>query len=182
MNLVEQIQAAQARNLAALSAKTPLPAPKDLRDAERGLLANFAKFCAAHGVSECPAAPVVIAAWIRSERAIGIESERVLATLAALAKAHDVAGLANPICTHAVRAACEEFLDTSEAPQSWNKEERYLWAVLPPDIRTVISRRDRQQCLVVRRVQNETAELRNKLKSLQPKKEISDVETTKEIS
>src|SRR5262245_16492927 len=77
---------------------------------------------------------------------------------------HFAAALANPIATPTVRIASGG--STIEAPRSWTKEDKTLFASLPPEIAAAVAKREQNRETVLRRSQNETAELRNELKRL----------------
>src|SRR5262245_36061351 len=71
--------------------RTPLPADV----AERW--SRFVKWTEAKGVRSLPAKPSTCAAWILEQTDLGMAVENVLAILDAVERAHDAAGLSNPV-------------------------------------------------------------------------------------
>jgi hypothetical protein len=181
-DLVQAIDLAQQANEKRIAAEINPPKPK-LDDAESLLLLrHFAGFCKQRGVKFCPARPATVAAFIRSEAAIGVPPATLFAAMLAIEALHDTQNEANPVACAAPRAELTRIREETEtapedraklvqaldvrAPDSWNKSEKLLFNDLPVEAKEIIYRRDRQQCLVVRRAQNEASDLR---KSLQQK-------------
>jgi hypothetical protein len=184
-NLVTAIDLAQRANEERIAAEISPPKPK-LDDTESLLLLrHFAGFCKQRGVKFCPARPATVAAFIRSEAAIGVPPARLFAAMLAIEALHDTQNEANPVACAAPRAELTRVVEADETtsedraklaqvldvrpPESWSASERLFFNDLPVEVKEVIYRRDQQQRLAVRRSQNEAAELRHKLKSLQQK-------------
>jgi hypothetical protein len=156
MTLTEAIERAYSQNEQTLA--TQIAAPRLEYDAER--LQQFADWCKERGVRPLPAAPATIAAFVRDLR-----PEEIPAVLADIEALHSNANLANPIATTPVRAVLQEILKLD--PPRWNKPEQLLWAALPPEVRGVISRRDKQTSTLIRRLQNENADLKKQLSQME---------------
>jgi hypothetical protein len=101
-------------------------------------------------------------------------------SLEAIEAMHFAAALGNPVATPIVRTTTAA--STIEAPRSWTKDEKLLFTGLPPEIQTVIVRRENDRERVMRRAQNELAELKKRLqadaeiKSADIKKETTDAD------
>jgi hypothetical protein len=88
--------------------------------------------------------------------------------------------LAKPVATTIVRNEIARIASLIEkGPRSWPKEERADFWLLPGKLREQILERDRRASKTVRNAQNETAELRHKLKSFQ-QKELSNAKVSSE--
>ena len=138
----------------ALAAELPACARPTLDPDARAALGGFVDWCAAVGVRHCPAKPSTVAAWVFQAR-----PDAVLQTVHAIASLHDFYFKPNPTAAAQVRAALEDKLKI-EPPRSWTKNEKVSFAQLPSDVRAAISRREQQRDRELRRLQNETAELR----------------------
>jgi hypothetical protein len=103
-----------------------------------------------------------VAAFIFHEVANGRDVQGVLAIAASITAAHDMHNLSNPVATAAVRRALEKIVK-AEPPRSWNKDERASWALLPPEIRQTITKREDDRDAAVHRKMNEIAKLRKRL-------------------
>jgi hypothetical protein len=159
-NLVTAISLAQEKNEAALAQQVASPKAELDSDALM-LLRHFAAFCKSRGVKVCPARPATIAMFIRSENALGVPVERVLASLAAITIMHDQATEANPCACSMPRAELAKILKV-DAPRSWPKAERPLFYDLPPEVQAVVARRSEQDSTALRRLQNKVAEISKK--------------------
>ena len=124
---------------------------QELSDAQRRHLEAFQKFCAIHGLRPFPAAPAVVAAFLRT-----LSAEECIPAAEAIAAQHDVVGLANPVATAAVRAVLESRVSI-EYPKSWSKEDRRVFASVDPVVRSIILRRENERDRALRNKQNETA-------------------------
>jgi hypothetical protein len=87
-----------------------------------------------------------------------------MALLAAIEAAHDSHSLSNPTATAVVRQALDKIIK-SEAPRSWDKEQKAEWAKLPPEIREAITMRENDRDAAVHRKMNDIAKLRKRLMS-----------------
>jgi hypothetical protein len=148
--LDQAIAAAFEANEKKLATQVQTPATT-LDQHQRALFSAFEHFCRSSGVRAIPAAPAIVAFYLRTSMAEG----DALAAAEAIRIAHQAHGLPCPASTHVVRAQLNELLD--EKPPRWRAEEQLLWAALPPEIRAVIARRERQRDLELRRLQNKVA-------------------------
>jgi hypothetical protein len=151
--LDQAIAAAFEANEKKLAARVKTPATT-LDQHQRALFSAFEHFCRSSGVRSLPASPTTIAAYLRAALAEG----DALAAAEAIRIAHQAHGLPCPVSTHVVRSQLNELID-EKPPRSWRADEQLMWAALPPEIRGVISRRERERNLALRRKQNELAEL-----------------------
>jgi hypothetical protein len=153
LNLAAAIAAAHAQNERALAAQV---APYGELDNEAKVhFAAFVRWCGDHGVRSCPATPATGAMFV-----MGTRPQEVAPALMAIQELHDSKGLPSPVATAAVRSAISRVLEL-KPPRSWSKAERLLFAGLPNDIRCVVTHRDHQRDVELRRLQNELAELRH---------------------
>jgi hypothetical protein len=114
-------------------------------------------------VRACPAKPSSVAAFVVHEHALGTPAQQIISLLEAIAKFHDHHNASCPCATSIVRTALDEIVIGVEAPRSWSKEEKIEWALLPPDIREVVARREQQRDTALRRKQNKLAEEKKRL-------------------
>jgi len=133
--------------------KTPLAA--DVLDRLNRFLAFTKETCC----RACPARPSSVAAFVIHEHGLGTPAQQILSLVEAIAAFHDHYGLAKPVATAIVRLALEEVIHI-EPPRAWPKEEKAAFALLPPDIRNVIARRENERDAWLRRAQNKAAEER----------------------
>jgi hypothetical protein len=159
-NLVTAIQLAQEKNETAL-AQTSASFKTEIDSEGLIHLRHFGGWCRQRGVRICPAKPATIAAFIRSEAAIGVPQDRMLAALHAIEQMHDQASEANPVACSMPRAELARMLKV-DAPRSWPKAERPLFYDLPPEVQAIVSRREEQNSTSLRRLQNKVAELAKK--------------------
>ena len=160
----EQI-AAWDRGEAAIRSQLAVNVPARSLSADvRDRFGLFEKWCSDKSVRRLPAKPWVVAAFILDQTANGRDAQGCLALLAAIDDLHQHHGLASPVHTQVVRAALETFLKTAP-PRSWNNEERAEFALLPPDIRHAIARREAERDKALRLAQNRLAEERKRLSS-----------------
>jgi hypothetical protein len=159
VGLAQQIERAQQANEAKLLAE--VDPPKFNLDTELLLhLRHFKAFCQHHGVKDCPARPLTVAAFVRSESDAGVPSERILSAVEAIETNHDNAGHANPVATAVVRCELGKILKI-EAPRSYRKTEKPAFYSLPIEVRAVVERRERENEKALRRVQNDLALLKH---------------------
>jgi hypothetical protein len=170
MQLDQAIAAAFEANERKLAAQVPLPAAT-LDPHQRALFSAFEHFCRSSGVRAIPAAPAVIACYLRACMAEGDAP----AAAEAIRIAHQAHGLPCPVSTHVVRSQLNELIE-DKPPRSWRLEEQLLWAALPPEIRGIISRRERERDLALRRKQNELAELTRQTATAPEAKPVADIE------
>lgn len=157
MTLADAIAKAHIHNEARLAAGISVPLQLDADAAS--LLDPWNRFCSFHGCRNIGIRPQVVAAFIRAEASQRAEPHKIALTLSAIELLHDRHGLSNPVATAVVRAELERILKI-EAPRSWPKAEQLMFASLPPEIRAIIARREREREIALRRAQNAAAELR----------------------
>jgi hypothetical protein len=157
----EQI-AAWDQNEKTLAARLPQQ-PKPALSADiRTRWDRFADFCRKQEVRSLPAKPATVAAYLADEIAQGMDVQHALALLAAIEAAHDHAGLANPVRTAVARQVLDGVVKV-EPPRSWPAADKAEFALLPPEIREVIAKREQERDRALRRAQNELAEERKHL-------------------
>ena len=119
MNLAQAIEEAQQKNTARIAAGLQTPIV-ELDSDEIVLIRRFSDWSRSRGVVALPSAPSVIAEFIKTENKAGADFNRIWETVRALERAHDAAGLANPVATFAVRHQLG-VLYHIDAPRSWPK-------------------------------------------------------------
>jgi hypothetical protein len=154
--LDQAIQSAYEANEQKLRGKIPSPSVT-LDPHQRAFLAGFDQWCRANGVRSFPAAPAAIAVYLRASLSEG----DALAAAEAIRLAHQAHGLPCPVSTNVVRAQLNVMLD--DKPPRWKPDEQLLWAALPPEIRGILTRKERERDTALRRKQNELAELKRNL-------------------
>ena len=128
--------------------------------AECDAIARLRKWCQEIGVSSCPCKPLTLAAFIRSEAALGVAPEEIATTYCgAISELHNHYGHANPTATTPVRLELSRILKLTP-PRSWPKKDRLMFAGLPPEARAIIARREEDRDRELRRLQNELAKLK----------------------
>ena len=165
MNLAQAISEAQKNNEKAVASQIAAP-PVELESHELVLCRRFADFCKTKGVPFLPAAPATVALFLRTENLGGADYKRIFATAEAIERLHDRAMLANPVATFSVRTEISRIYEVSP-PRSWAKIHRPLFASLPIQVRHVIENYADLATKAVRKSQNEAAELRHRIQSLE---------------
>jgi hypothetical protein len=161
--LQHELNAAYEAGERAITAGLPFEQPKTpLATDELGRLGRFLAWAKEKCVRACPARPSVVAAYVLQEHGLGTPAQQILAILESIVAFHDHHSAPNPAATAVVRHALGEAIHI-EPPRSWPKEDKVLFATLPPDIRDVIARREQAREIELRRKQNEVAELRKRL-------------------
>ena len=168
--LIDELAKAKQREQIAAWDRAELALREQLNIPKRELSADvrdrfivLENWCAEKGVRKLPAKPWVVAAFILEQIANGRDVQGCLALLAAIEAVHDSHNLSNPTATAIVRAALDTIVK-AEPPRSWNKDERAAWALLPPEIRQAISRREYDRDKALRVAQNRLGEERNRLR------------------
>jgi hypothetical protein len=160
-SLADAIRQVNARELdqneAALAAGFLLPA-HELSDEMKALLVPFINWCETKRVRALPARPTTIAAYLQSQKDLGVQPHETLLAIEAL---HFFAGMASPVATPVVRAVTEG--PPVEAPRSWTKVEKEEFTLLPRHTQVVLQRRDQDREKALRRTQNSLAEERKRL-------------------
>lgn len=168
LGLAQQIELAQRANERKIAASVPLPQQEISTEAAL-LLKHFAVWCKSRGIKALPCAPTSLAAFVQSQNNDDVRPEQIIEVVHLIEALHDNQGLANPVATAVVvRSELSKILKI-EAPRSWPTADKLKFAGLPVEIQEVGERRARQDERVLRRAQNETAELRHKLKEFQQK-------------
>ena len=180
MDIALEIERAKDKTEQALAAQINaiLPAPEELDEHTVALLNPFVEWCAATGVRHLPCRPTTVAVYVLHQASLGAPPGRIVSTMSAIEALHNLYQCANPVATSSARFALEQVIKGGPAPRSWTKDEKALWATLPPEVRSVIQRRDADQEKSMRKAQNEAADLRRqKTDGADPK---SVIETTTE--
>jgi hypothetical protein len=123
---------------------------------------RFTHWCRKQVVRELPAKPTTVAAYLQDEIAGGMDVQHALALLAAIEASHDAVGLSNPVRTAAVRQVLDGVVKV-DPPRSWPAADKAEFALLPPEIREVIAKREQERDRALRRAQNELAESKKQL-------------------
>jgi hypothetical protein len=149
MSLTDEIARARQHNQHYLEKSLELQRP-EFTPQDRLVVENFRVFCRAKGV-DAALQPVTVAAYLaaQSERDI----EPAMAAIQAWAHYYFQS---DPCSSVPVRTVLERPLRIG-FPRSWNKDERPLFAALPPEVRSVIYNREQQRDAALRRSQNEMA-------------------------
>ena len=168
--LAAQLQAARQREQiqkwdagdAKVAAELPIKPPRPVLSADVVERFNrFSAFAASKSARKLSARPTTLAAFILDQNNLGVPVEQIVSVLHAVQEVHDAHSLASPVACRITRAALELVVKT-EPPRGWTKAEKADWALLPPDIRSTISRRMREVEVALRRAQNQAAELRKR--------------------
>lgn len=120
-------------------------------------LQSFTQFCLAHSVPHLPAKPATLAAFILAQIESGVKPELIRSIVSAVETLHDRNLCANPSAHSLVRFALDKLKPVSP-PRSWTGEEQALFVALPPEIQSVISRREANREKDLRNKQNQLAE------------------------
>ena len=137
------------RNEQALAACFPPPAINLTEDAQ-AKLSPFLHWCGERGVRGCPAQPTTVAAFVQWNIDQGVTTDKILDALAAIEAP-------NPVATQVVGDLLNGLIKV-DAPRSWTKEEKILFALLPPHAKVPIARRGREREIEICRLHNKTAE------------------------
>ena len=111
-------------------------------------LAPFEQWANQRGVRWLPAKGSTISSYALEVAHRG--DAFVLETIAAIERAHFAAGLANPTATPTVWNVVSKIV-TVEPPRSWPKNEKAMFALLPPEIKVVIAKREHDREIEIRR-------------------------------
>jgi hypothetical protein len=164
--LVTAIDLAQAANEKRIADEINSPKHDGPSDAGALMaLRSFAGWCTSRGVKWLPAMPSTVAGWIRFQEGHKIAGETILKALEAIEAAHNNATpcYANPIATSAVRSELSRVLKIGPPP-SWLKTDWPLFYGLPVEVRAILERRDKQNRVEIRRLQNKVSHLLKKEK------------------
>jgi hypothetical protein len=165
--LAVAVENAQRANENKLKLTARIAAPNfELTVNEKNALGLFQQWARDRGVKALPPSPAVLAAWIKSEGEAGIDTRQIELCLEALQKLCDSYLLPSPVATAVVREELGKVLKT-QPPRSWPTRDKLKFHSLPAEIKQVISRRDQQDSQVLRRLQNELAEIRKANKPME---------------
>jgi hypothetical protein len=164
------------RNEQSLASCFPPPS-NELAERDRANLVPFARWAEEQRVPCCPARPATVGAFFRFQADHKISAAKILDTASSIEALHDAAGVANPVATTLVRTVLESVTDI-KPPRSWTKDEKFSFALLPVDIRAAIERRENDRDKELRRLQNQTAELKRQSDSAETKPVISETKET----
>ena len=117
------------------------------------------------GVRSFPTSPAIVADFLNT-----LPDERLEETCQALQIIHDSVGASSPVCTLAVRTVLERRLRT-ECPRSWDRADRLAFAAVPPEIRSILVKRENARDAGLRQAQNKLAAERKKLPTTTEKAE-----------
>jgi hypothetical protein len=125
----------------------------------------FGSLCAKNGVRYFPASPTAVAAFVLAMLELREPGARIAEVLDVIAQAHDAAMLPNPVATGIVRAALSRISaeEANEGPRRWSQREKAEYWTLPPSVREVITRRDRERERTIAIALQEAAELKRQL-------------------
>ncbi len=124
----------------------------------------FARWCELNGVSWCPAAPATVARFVADCAPLGIE--RLWPAVQDISGAHVALGLADPTLGGAVAAAVSD-VAVIDPPRSWPDDRKQRFKSLPYDLQVYVAAHEARREKALRRAQNETASVRQKLAALQ---------------
>ena len=176
MTLANELISAYEAGERAVTAGLPFSEPKTpLASDELSRLGRFLAWAKEKCVRACPARPSVVAAYVLHEHGLGTPAQQILAILEAVTAFHDHHGQPNPSATAVVRLALDDVIRI-EPPRSWPKEDKVLFATLPPDIRDVIARREQERDASLRRKQNELAEQTKRLTTEAATNSVNNIE------
>lgn len=115
-----------------------------------GFFRGFQSHCVQKGCLPVPK-PALVADWLNT-----LDTEHLEAACRSVEVVCDHQFLSNPCATLAVRIVLERRLRT-ECPRSWTKDDRLVFATLPPEIRSIVLRRENERDTALRRAQNQLA-------------------------
>jgi hypothetical protein len=114
------------------------------------LFRGFQSHCVQKGAMPKPT-PALVASWLET-----LDSKDLDAACRAVEVVCDFQFFANPIATLSVRTVLERKL-RPVFPHSWDKADRLVFASCPPEIRSIILKREQQRDTALRRSQNKLA-------------------------
>src|SRR5262245_28166478 len=155
------------------------PPPRQLSPEEQQRLVPFLSWCSGQGVRACPARPTTVAAFAQFQQDRGVPRQAIADILSAIEDLHTAASVGNPVATPVVRTVTGA--STIEAPRSWDKESKFAFRELPPEIQAVIAKREQDRETAMRRAQNEAGELRRLIKTAADTKPVENERTTEMV-
>lgn len=131
---------------------------------------NFVEWCRMRGVPAYPTQPRLLAQFIENNAKLGPDwAECVVNEIVA---ANLEVGLANPAATPAVIGALSA-LRAIDPPRSWPKDQWPHFAVLPLPTQRYLVERDTEVSKEVRRLQNQVADLKRKMREKEDGKAVA---------
>jgi hypothetical protein len=124
--------------------------PQRPTEEQVALFRGFQSHCVQKGAMPHPT-PALVADWLNT-----LDSKDLDAACRAVEVVCDFQFLANPIATLSVRRVLERRLRT-ECPHSWDRAARLEFASCPPELRSIILKREQQRDTALRRSQNKLA-------------------------
>jgi hypothetical protein len=124
----------------------------------------FANWCALKGEQALPASPAAIGKFIDDIAALGIE--KVWDQVQQIRREHYVRELGDPTLGPGPVADAINRISKVVAPRSWRAEARAEFMSLPWPVQVEISKRETERDREVRRLQNESADIRRELERL----------------
>lgn len=108
--------------------------------------AEFVLWCQAKNVRYQPARPTTVAAYVLDRFKAGMKFDEILRHLEGIASLHDGA-IGNPCATGIVGDTLSRISHglMIEPPNSWPKEEKAAFSMLPPIIQRAIARREKDR-------------------------------------
>jgi hypothetical protein len=120
----------------------------------------FARWCELNGASFCPAAPAIVARFVKDCAALGIG--RLWPAIQDISKLHASLGLADPTLGGAAAAAISEVAGIA-LPRSWPDGCKLQFKSLPYDMQVFVTEHEAKRERSLRRAQNDAAAARRKL-------------------
>jgi hypothetical protein len=152
---IADLDAGDQRTAAEFAKRISLP-PIDLSAGVRAALDPFNLWASKRHARRCPAKPTTVALFALEQADMGVAMDTILAQLSAIEAMHCKFSLANPVRTAAVRSAMETIVK-ADPPRSWPKKDKAAFAMLPSDIRLILSKRQEQMDTELRRLQSKVA-------------------------
>jgi hypothetical protein len=164
--LADMLAAAKAQEIAQAEAEIAscFPPPPPISAEVQQRLIPFLAWCSEQKVMACPARPTSVAAYCQHQQDLGVGRQLIAERLEAIEALHNAASLGNPCATPVVRTVTGG--STIAVPRSWTGDEKQLFKQLPPEIQSVVARREADREREMRQAQNEAGDLRQELKRL----------------
>ena len=123
------------------------------------------KYCILRNVQYLPASPPAVAGFVIELAQAKLPIETIFPYVREISQEHILNGLADP-CVGPVSAAIEA-LAPVDPPRSWPATEKSRFDQLPWDLKAYLAAREKDRDLTTRRLQNEAADAKRKLKLLE---------------
>jgi hypothetical protein len=120
-------------------------------------MTQWERWCALHGHQPVPASPTMIARFIAELSPLGVD--QVWPAVLEISRAHYTIGLPDPVASAPVTMEMNR-LSGIKPPRSWPREDQIRFATLPYDIQTWLSKRQAIDDALIRKIQNELAQLK----------------------